>query len=99
MNNTNNINANNEATRRALSVEDYYLQKKLETTAAWYNPATEWTRGPEGQLIRPETIYIGEKNMSPTWDEAVFDVKRYKQAKELFRQGKIDEDKLKFSTP
>lgn len=82
---------------RALTIEDYVLQKKLDSTAAWYNPAKEWTQAKNGVPLRPETIYIGEKNMAPTWEEGVFDVARYRSAMTEYRKGNIDSDKLKFS--
>lgn len=77
--------------------EEYYFIKKLETPSAWYNPATTWEKGPDGQMIRPEAIHIGERNDKPTWEEPVFDVRRYKQAKEAYRKGSLSKDQFQYS--
>lgn len=76
--------------------DEYRLMKKREATSAWYNPSLEEVKE-NGVLLLPEHIYIGEKNMAPTWEEPVFDVKQYRTAKQLYREGKIDDDRLKFS--
>jgi len=89
-------NINPDLARRALSVEDYYAQRLLSATAAWYNPALTTMRANDVTL-RPDTIYLGEQGGVPTWEHAAFDVGRYRQASELYRQGKIDDDRLRFS--
>lgn len=81
------VNNNNNNNNRYWK-DEYLFTKKLESASAWYNPATTWTRGPDGQHIRPQSIHIGEQSDAPTWEEAVFDVPRYKQAKNLIlREG------------
>lgn len=77
--------------------DEYYFIKKLETPSAWYAPNTDWERGAEGQPIRPQTIHIGELNEQPTWDEPVFDVKRYNAAKTAFREGRMNADTATYS--
>jgi len=77
--------------------EEYYFIKKLETPSAWFAPNETWEKGPEGQDIRPLTIHIGERNERPTWDEPVFDVARYRKAKQLYREGRLSKDSLDFS--
>jgi hypothetical protein len=86
----------NDMQRRALSVEDYYFQRKLDTRSAWYNPATKPVRAGDVTL-EPECIYIGESGGAPTWEEPVFDVGRYRQALALYREGRIDDDRLKYT--
>src|SRR5688572_3445013 len=77
--------------------EDYVFMEKLKTPSVWYNPAEEWTKSAEGTPIRPKTIYIGEHQGKPTWEEPIFDVSRYMEAKNLLKQGKINEDKAQYS--
>lgn len=79
----NNFN-NNNARINALTVEDYAWRKKLEATAAWWHPTDD-------------VIYVGEQNMKPTWDEAVIDVKRYRENMSLYRQGKISQDRAMYN--
>lgn len=76
--------------------DEYRLMKKHEAKSAWFNPSTEEVRF-NGIVLRPETIYIGERNMAPTWEEPVFDVRQYRNAKALYKEGKISDDRLKFS--
>jgi hypothetical protein len=90
------LNINSESARRALSIEDYYIQKQLATPSAWWNPAQVSMRV-DDVTLRPDTIYIGEQNGRPTWETPVFDVSRYRTAKQLYREGKIDDDRLTFS--
>jgi hypothetical protein len=83
-------NPNNVFTR-----DEYIRAKKLEKAAAWYNPSTKPERV-DGVTLRPQTIYLGEKNEKPTWEEPVFDVATHRQHLSLIRQGKIDDDRLRF---
>lgn len=64
--------------------------------SAWYNPATTQTKV-DGQILRPQTIYIGESGQKPTWEEPVLDMKQYELANKLYLEGKIDDDRLKHS--
>jgi len=96
-NNSNTVGTGANGNSNRHWAEEYYFIKKLETPSAWYNPAESYEKGPDGQLIRPQTIYIGEKNETPTWDEGVFDVARYKAAKEAYRQGRLNKDQALYS--
>lgn len=66
----------------------YHNKRKGQTNAAWYNPATNHE---DGDGLRPQTIYIGEKgHTQPTWEEPVYDVGAAREAAQLVAAGKMD---------
>ncbi len=77
-------------------VEDIYFQKQLEHKEVFFNPATDWTKSLDGQLLRPRTIYWGSDNGLPTWEYAVFDVNRYQNAKKAYKNGSLNKDQATF---
>src|SRR5215203_2443242 len=91
----NNESFNNNNNRNW--ADEYYFLKKLETPAAWYNPATKYEKGgPENVRVLPQTIYLGGEEV-PTWEEPVFDVAKLRKAKEAYRTGSINGDQLQYS--
>lgn len=77
--------------------EEYYFLKKLETPAAWYNPATNVAKtSSDGVKVQPQTIYLGGDE-TPTWEEPVFSVANFRKAKEAFRKGSINGDQAQYS--
>ena len=88
--------ANNNGAGGRYWADEYYFIKKLETPSAWFNPATSTAKGQEGQILRPQTIYIGGDEV-PTWEEPVFDVARYKSARDAYRKGSLKLDDLQSS--
>lgn len=91
-----NNNYANE-TVAGLSFEDQMkAYERGKAKSAWYNPATSQIKV-DGQVLRPQTIYIGESNQRPTWSEPVLDMKQYELANKLYLEGKIDDDRLKHS--
>lgn len=90
-----NNNSNNNNNR--YWADEYNFLKKLETPAAWYNPATKWEKsGPESVRVQPQTIYLGG-NENPTWEEPVYDVAKLRRAKEAYRKGSINADQATYS--
>jgi len=90
--NNNNNNSNNRHW-----ADEYFFIKKLETPAAWYNPATKWDKGgPDSVRVQPQTIYLGGEEQ-PTWEEPVYDVAKLNRAKEAYRKGSINQDQAQYS--
>lgn len=60
-------------------------------TAAWYNPATSPVKDKDntGNVLEPQTIYVGEIGGRPTWANPVLHVPTYQKAKTLYREGKV----------
>src|SRR5215212_5404591 len=88
------VNANNNVDSYAL--DKWYADKlKKEAPAAWYNPARTHD---EGNGLRPQTIYLGEKNhVTPTWSDAVYDMSEARRAAHLFAKGDIDAETAAFA--
>lgn len=74
-----------------LSKEEFKKWQKGQATAAWYNPVDA-------------KIYVGEKLVTkngrsvpqPTYEDAVFDVNKYKQAQRLAKEGKLDASEAQY---
>jgi len=90
------FNNNLSATQNYAWVEDYYFQKKLEAKAAYFNPATEYVKSPDGVMLRPQTIYVGEENGRPTWEWPVFDVARWREARSAYKSGRLNLDQAEY---
>jgi len=71
------------------------FMEKLKTNQCFFNPATEYMRTEDGNEMRPLSIHIGTDAMGkPTYEEAVFDVARFRKANAAFRAGSIDREQL-----
>jgi hypothetical protein len=93
--NTYNANYNNSNISEDYLNAWYADRKRKDISSAWFNPAH--TRE-DGNGLRPQTIYIGERGFSqPTWEEPVYDLKAARQAAHLFSEGKIDAEEASFA--
>src|SRR5687768_2631106 len=71
--------------------EELKLLEQAKATSVWYNPSTGVSKGDNTATVLPQTHYIGTKNNQPTWEEPVFDQRKYLQAKRLLKEGKIND--------
>jgi hypothetical protein len=75
--------------------EEFDRRKLLDTPVAWHNPSKKRERI-DGVMVEPDSIYLGGLD-KPTWEYPVLDAAKYKEDINLFRQGKIDLDRLQHS--
>src|SRR6266487_5514357 len=68
------------ADRLAIREEIRAIQKG-QGTSAWYNPAKTYDIGDNGQKVLPETVYLGESNGAPTWNEPAFNMGKFREAR------------------
>lgn len=73
--------------------------EKNRATSAWFNPCPYPVKDQvTGRQLLPETIYVGESNnLTPTWEDPALDVRQYINSKELFKQGRLNEDSARFN--
>lgn len=88
-----NTNSSNLST---YDLDTWYHQKQKKTAnSAWFNPATNHD---DGEGLRPQTIYIGERGHNqPTWEDAVYDVARARETAHLVAQGRMDPEEAAFA--
>ena len=66
----------------------YREKQRGQATSAWYMPGRNLQ---ETGGVRPETIHVGElSHTEPTWEDAVYDVKKAREAAADYAAGKID---------
>jgi len=83
----NTYNANYNVDSHALDAW-YANKQKKGSNSAWFNPARTHD---EGNGLRPQTIYLGERDhVTPTWQDAVYDIAEARRADFLFKRGDID---------
>lgn len=79
-----------------------YIDQKLARIrddrifSAWYNPtkAPHKDKDNTGNILEPETIYVGEVGGRPTWESAVMHVPSYHQARKLWKEGSIGKEEF-----
>jgi hypothetical protein len=83
------INQNNEevtagkfsaADRLAIREEIRAIQKGTGRSA-WYNPAKTYERSDFGKEVEPDTVFLGESNGAPTYEEPVFNMAKFREAR------------------
>ena len=84
----------------SLSVqEEIKAFEKKKAKSAWINPAKSWEQGDDGQYVRPQTIYFGEKTSNggfvPTWEDPVYDMSLFKEGITAIKSGSTDRGKVR----
>jgi hypothetical protein len=82
--------------------EEIKAFEKKKVKSAWINSAKTWEESDDGQLVRPRTIFFGERpsgNLSqggfaPTWEDPAYDLNLAVQGREAIKQGSTDLGKL-----
>jgi hypothetical protein len=83
-----------------LSIKDEIrLHEKKGLKSVWTNPATTWERSDDDQLVRPRTIYAGERSsgtfgLVPTWEDPIFDMNASEEGKKQLKSGSTDTAKI-----
>ncbi len=67
--------------------EEIKAYEKKKAKSAWFNPARSWEESDAGQLVRPRTWHFGERNMTPTWEDPVFDQNAYDHNVSALKSG------------
>lgn len=79
-----------------------YIDQKLARIrddrifSAWYNPtkAPHKDKDNTGNVLEPETIYVGEVGGRPTWEQPVMHVPSYHSARKLWKEGSIGKEEF-----
>jgi hypothetical protein len=76
--------------------EELKLIKSASAKECWTNLATDWQRGDNGELVRPQTVFLGsigdnQFGAKPTWEEPVLDIALYKKNSIALKSGNISD--------
>src|SRR6185503_9049654 len=82
--------------------EEIRAFEKKKVKSAWINPAKTWEQSDDGQLVRPRTIYFGERSsgnkiqggFAPTWDDPAYDLNVAEQGRQAIKSGSTDLGKI-----
>jgi len=61
--------------------EEIRAIQKGQGTSAWYNPAKSVSKSDFSDKVLPDSVYLGEASGQPTWNERIYDMSRFREAK------------------
>ncbi len=73
--------------------EEIRAFEKKKAKSAWINPARTWEQSDDGQLVRPRTIFFGERSaaveggFAPTWEDPAYDLNVAEQGWNAIKSG------------
>ena len=80
--------------------EEIRAFEKKKAKSAWINPARTWEQSDDGQLVRPRTIFFGERSAAveggfvPTWEDPAYDLNIAEEGWKAIKSGSTDKGKV-----
>ena len=82
--------------------EEIKAFEKKKVKSAWINQAKTWEESDDGQLVRPRTIFFGERKsgnklqggFTPTWEDPAYDLNLAEQGHQAIKSGSTDYAKV-----
>jgi len=88
------INQNGEEQSNKLSSvdrmtlrEEIRAIQKEQGRSAWYNPTKSVAKSDYGDKVLPDSVYLGEASGFPTWNEQVYDMAKFREARDAYQSA------------